>query len=166
MITGLNPSLASHVCPGPSSPVGHKIVLISLKFGSSDEGAASICAPCKGIGTREEENGVAPGENVTFGLLVPLTVMLLPNAVMNDPEKKRLDADEFVVMERTSLEPPPNPPKGGADHEFESVLHIATDDAGDEKRPPTHTRLFGSSQKMALTSPFGASPEPPRALND
>ena len=39
------------------------------------EGDASICAPSKGIGTKEEENGVAPEEKGTFGLFVLLTTV-------------------------------------------------------------------------------------------
>ena len=136
------------------------------KLGSEEEGEGSISALCNGIGTSDEENGVAPGENGTLGLLVPLIVMLLPNAVMNEPAKKRLEAEELVVMESTSPAAPPSPPNGGADQELALVSHIATDDPGEVKRPPIHTRLFGSSQKIELTSPFGPSLAPPSALND
>jgi hypothetical protein len=134
------------------------------KFGSEEEGDASISALCNGIGTSDEENGVAPGENGTLGLLVPLIVILLPKFVMNEPAKKRLEAEELVVMDRTSPAAPPKPPNGGADHEFALVSHIATDDPGEEKRPPTHTLSFGASQKIELTSPFGPSLASPNAV--
>ena len=63
------------------------------------EGDASICAPSKGIGTKEEENGVAPEEKGTFGLFVLLTtVVLSPNEVINEPAKNKLSAEELVVV--------------------------------------------------------------------
>lgn len=130
------------------------------------EGEGSMSAPSKGIGTKEEEKGVAPEEKGTFGLFVLLTtvVVLLPNSVMNDPAKKRLSAEEFVVMDRTSEEAPDSPPNGGADQVFAFVSQTATAFPGLENEPPTQTLLCGSSQKIAFTSPLG--PPLPTALND
>lgn len=91
VITAVDPSAANQVEPEPSSPEGHSILLISEKPDSVEEGEAVISAPSRGMGTKEEEKGVAPAEKGTFGLLVPLKVMLLPNAVTNDPAKNRLD---------------------------------------------------------------------------
>jgi hypothetical protein len=139
------------------------MLLMSENPESDVEGCASICAPCKGMGTKEEENGVAPAENGTLGLFVVLMVELSPKLVMNDPAKNRLFSDEFVVMENTSDAAPDSPPKGGADHEFEFVSQTATACPGDEKLPPTQIFLLDSSQKIALTSPDG--PPLPRALN-
>lgn len=132
---------------------------------SDVEGDASICAPSKGIGTKEEENGVAPEENGTFGLFVLLTTVevLLPNSVIKDPAKKRLSADELVVMDKTSEDAPDSPPKGGADHAFAFASQTATAFPGVENEPPTQTLLCASSQKMAFTSPSG--PPLPTALN-
>ena len=129
------------------------------------EGDASICAPSKGIGTKEEENGVAPEEKGTFGLFVLLTtVVLSPNEVINEPAKNKLSAEELVVMERTSDDAPDSPPNGGADHKFALVSQTATACPGDVNDPPTQTLLWESSQKIALTSPLG--PPLPTALND
>ncbi len=95
------------------------------------------------MGTREEVKGVAPEENGTFGLLVELTtvVELLPNDVVNEPAKKRLDVDEFVVMDSTSEAAPDKPLNGGADHEPALVSQTATALPGVVKLPPTHTLL-------------------------
>ena len=164
VITAVDPSAANQVVPGPSSPDGHRILLIFENCGSSVDGDAVMSAPSSGMGTKEEENGVAPDENGTFGLFVPLIVVLLPNAVTKDPAKNRLDADEFVVIERTSALAPESPPNGGGDHVFEVVSHIATALPGDEKEPPTQIFSFSLSQNIALTSPFG--PPLPSALNE
>lgn len=115
------------------------------------------------MGTKEEEKGVAPAENGTFGLFVLFTVELLPNVVTKDPAKNKLLAEELVVIESTSDEAPASPPKGGADHELELVSHIATACPGDANEPPTQTFLLELSQKMALTSPLG--PPLPKPLN-
>ncbi len=58
---------------------------------------------------------MAPEENGTFGLLVELTtvVELLPNDVVNEPAKNRLDVDEFVVMDSTSEAAPDKPLNAG-----------------------------------------------------
>lgn len=83
---------------------------------------------------------MAPAEKGTFGLFVPFMMRVpLPNSVMNDPEKNKLDWDAFVVIEETSDAPPVSPPNGGTDHEEEAVFHTATPDAGEVKRPPAHT---------------------------
>lgn len=69
------------------------------------------------MGTREEENGVAPAEKGTFGLLVPLpTTVLLgeENVVWKEPEKYKEDAEREGVMDRTG---PSRPAKGGGDQE-------------------------------------------------
>ena len=50
---------------------------------------------CNGMGTSEDEKGVAPAENETLGLLFVLlrTIVVFeldaPNDVINEPEKKR-----------------------------------------------------------------------------
>ena len=115
------------------------------------------------MGTKEEENGVAPAEKGTLGLLVELIVELSPKLVTNEPAKNKLFSDELVVMERTWEPAPESPPKGGADHEFELVSQTATACPGDEKSPPTQTFLSDSSQKIAFTSPLG--PPLPNPLN-
>ena len=62
---------------------------------------------CKGIGTSEDEKGVAPAENGTLGLLFVLlrTIVVFeldaPNDVINEPEKKRLASDALVVIDVT-----------------------------------------------------------------
>jgi len=45
------------------------------------------------MGTRDDENGDAPGEKGTFGLLVPSRADPLPNEAINEPVKKRLAPD-------------------------------------------------------------------------
>ena len=74
-------------------------------------------------------NGVAPAEKGTFGLLVPFRVMLeaAPKEVMNEPEKNKLPADEFVVIESTSSPAPPRPPNGAADQAEDLGPQMATD---------------------------------------
>lgn len=46
-----------------------------------------ISEPVSGMGTNDEEKGVAPGLNGTFGLLVELRVELEVNIVANEPAK-------------------------------------------------------------------------------
>jgi hypothetical protein len=70
------------------------------KAGWLDEGAASISADPNGIGTREEEKGVAPAEKGTLGLL--FSVRLAEPAekeVWKEPANKREEGDEgeFVI---------------------------------------------------------------------
>lgn len=100
VIKGEELSAASHVFPLPSGPAGHRIFWISPKPAWDDEGAPSIWAFCKGTGTREEENGDAPAEKGTLGLLVPFkTAFPSPKAVTKEPVKNMLDSEELVVME-------------------------------------------------------------------
>lgn len=82
---------------------------------------------------------------------------------MNDPDKKMLDADAFVVMERTSAAEPLKPPNGAADHDFALVSQTATAEPGDVNLPPTQIFPFVPSQYTALISPFG--PLVPSAAN-
>ena len=62
---------------------------------------------CSGMGTSEDEKGVAPAENGTLGLLFVLlrTIVVFeldaPNDVINEPEKKRLASDALVVIDVT-----------------------------------------------------------------
>lgn len=163
--TAVFPSAANQELPGPSAPAGHKMLEMLLNCESVDEGEPKTCAFWRGRGTREEVNGVAPGEKGTLGLFVPLT-MAVPfpwNDVMNEPAKKRLDSEELVVMERTRASAPVKPSNGGFDHDAAFTSHTATADPGDVKLPPTQTLLSFVSQNMASTSPFG--PPVPRAAN-
>ena len=114
-----------------------------------------MCALDSGTGTRDDENGVAPVENGTLGLLVLLSVPLPWNDAMNDPAKNMLEAEELDVMDNTSPAAPANPPKGALDQELAWGSHTATDDPGDVNFPPTHTLLFFASQYTALTWPLG-----------
>ena len=127
-------------------------------------GDAVICALFSGTGTRDDVNGVAPAENGTLGLFDPLIARVpLPNSVMNDPAKNKLDCDAFVVMDETSRAAPTRPPNRGADHDEDTVLQTATPGAGDVKRPPAQTFCCVESQKSVRTSAFG--PPVPRAAN-
>ena len=120
---------------------------MSLKPAWLLDGRASIWAFARGTGTRDEEKGVAPAEKGTLGLLVPLsTIEPLPNAVMNDPEKSRLDWEALATMERTSAPAPARPPNGGAAQDLDCVSQTATAEAGDVNLPPTHTWLCALSQ--------------------
>lgn len=109
---------------------------------------------------------MAPVEKGTLGLLEPVLFTTVPfpwKEMMNDPAKKRLDAEELVVIESTSAAAPDKPPNGGADQELALVSQTATAAAGEVKLPPTHTWLLDVSQNMVLTSPLG--PLLPNALN-
>ncbi len=129
------------------------------------EGDAVIWAFPKGIGTRDEEKGVAPVEKGTLGLFVSLSgCELLPNNVTKDPEKKRDDCEELVVMDDTSADAPESPPNGGADQDEEPVSQTATAGEGEVNCPPTQTFFCESSQKIACSSPLG--PPEPSAAND
>jgi hypothetical protein len=108
------------------------------------------------MGTSDEENGVAPLENGTLGLLVVFNAVPLPwNDVMNEPAKNMLEAEEFEVMDSTSAAAPERPPKGAFDQESALVFHKATDEPGEVNLPPTQTLLSPASQYTALISPFG-----------
>ena len=64
------------------------------------EGDASmiICAAYNGMGT-SNENGIAPLEKGTLGLLVLFNAAPLPwNDMTNDPAKNMLEAEEFAVI--------------------------------------------------------------------
>lgn len=140
----LLPSAPNHVFPAPSSPAGHRMLAISLNDESDDDGCPSSSAPCSGMGTSDDENDVAPVENGTLGLFVLLTVVPLPwNEARKEPAKKRDDAEELVVMERTSPPAPVRPPKGADDHEFCFASHTRT---ASVKSPPAQTWLFAESQ--------------------
>jgi hypothetical protein len=129
-----------------------------LNWGSDVAGAPSDSVPafCNGMGTSEEEKGVAPDENGTLGLLVELMGEPLPeNEVMNEPANKRLDAVEFSVMERTLASAPESPPNGGADHDLVFGSYMATAEDGVVNFPPAQSLLFFWSQNKASTSPSG-----------
>lgn len=103
VIRGVELSAANQLFPGPSAPEGQSMFLISLKPVWDDEGDPSTCTCSRGMGTRDEEKGEAPGENGTFGLLVPLKrVVPFPNDAMKEPVKKKLSPFELVVIELTS----------------------------------------------------------------
>ena len=128
---------------------------------SDDEGAGSTSTSSRGTGTREEENGEAPGENGTLGLLVPL---IEPSwkLVTKDPAKNKLDWEEFEDIEDTCpLLVVGNPPNGGADQEEDEGFHTATNEEGEENRPPTQTRLLATSQYTERMTPLG--PPDPKA---
>jgi hypothetical protein len=94
------------------------------------------------MGTSDEENGVAPLENGTLGLLVLFNAVPVPwKDVMNEPAKTMLEADEFEVMESTSAAAPERPPKGAFDQEPALVSHTATAEPGEVNFPPAHTLL-------------------------
>jgi hypothetical protein len=161
VITAVVPSVANHDCPGPSSPVGQRMLRISEKLGSDDKGAGSTSTSSRGTGTRDEEYGEAPGENGTLGLFVPLTEPPW-KLVTKDPANNRLDWDELEDIERTwPLLVVDNPPNGGADQEDDEGFQTATSDDGDENCPPTQTRLLAASQYTVRTGPLG--PSDPRA---
>jgi hypothetical protein len=61
--------------------------------------------------------------------------------VRNEPAKRRLLSEELGVMEKTSPAAPEKPLNEGADHKLDLVSHIATDEPGDVKCPPTHSWL-------------------------
>lgn len=140
VITAWLPSAANQVSPGPSLPAGHNTLVILLNCESVLEGDATIWALCKGMGTSEDENGVAPAENGTFGLLVLFNVpVVFPNAVMNEPAKNKLAWEALVVIESTSDAAFARPPNGGALQADADGSQTATDDAGELKLPPNQT---------------------------
>lgn len=140
--------------PAPSGPDGQRMLCISLNPVASDDGDPSTSACCKGMGTREDENGVAPAENGTLGLLVPFKAEV-PKEVVKDPAKNKLVWEEFVEMELTLACAPVMPEKGGCTHMPVGTFQTATEEAGDVKFPPTHNLLFFASQNIAPTSPLG-----------
>jgi hypothetical protein len=83
--------------------------------------------------------------------------------VMKEPAKKRLESDEFVVMEKTVDCAPETPTKGGFDHEPDFTSNRATEEPGDVKLPPTQTFPSFASQNIAFTWPLG--PLEPKAVN-
>ena len=161
VITAVPPSTPNHDCPGPSSPVGQRMLRISRKSGSDEEGLGSTSTLSRGTGTSDEENGEAPEENGTLGLFVPL---ILPpwKLVAKDPANNRLDWDEFEDIESTRpLLFADSPPNGGADQEEDAGFQTATNDDGDENSPPTQTLLLLISQYTERMTPLG--PPEPRA---
>ena len=58
-----------------------------MKPDSVDDGLALTSEADRGMGTSELENGVAPLEYGTFGLLVELMVVFVPKVVKNEPAK-------------------------------------------------------------------------------
>lgn len=100
-----------------------------LNCGSVEEGAPTTSAPSRGIGTSDDENGDAPGEYGTLGLLL-LLVTPPVNDVVNEPVKKRLVSEALEVMDMTW---PLRPLNGGADHEFDLEFQTATEGPGEEK---------------------------------
>jgi len=82
-----------------------------------------------------------------LGLLVLFSaVAFSAKEVRNEPVKRRLFSEELGVIERTSPAAPVKPLNEGADHELDLVSHIATDEPGDVKCPPTHNWLLDTSQ--------------------
>lgn len=73
-------------------------------------------------------------------------VAFAAKAVRNEPANKRLFSEVFEVMESTFPPSPMKPLNGGADQELDLVSHIATDEPGDVKWPPTHSWLVDTSQ--------------------
>lgn len=119
----------------------------------------------KGTGTNDDEKGVAPEEKGTLGLLVPLrTLEPLPNAVVKEPAKIRLDCDALAVIECTSPPAPDNPPNGAADQDDALVSQTATEGDGVVNCPPTQSVFCEASQKTAAMSPFG--PFEPKEENE
>ena len=78
MVINVRALLAENqVLPGPSPPAGQRMLEILLNPDSDEDGLATTSAMMRGRGTREEENGNAPVEKGTLGLLVPLRPMEL-----------------------------------------------------------------------------------------
>lgn len=153
VITAWAPSWPNQVFPDPSAPAGHNISVMLLNPASVLDAAAEISASLRGTGTSEEENGVAPAEKGTLGLLVSFNVTEpLPKVARNEPENSKLDCEALGVMDKTS---PVSPPNGGADQDLDCVFQIATADAGEVKLPPTQTLFWVLSQYIALTSLLG-----------
>lgn len=134
---------------------------ISRKSTPDNEEAGSTSTFSRGTGTRDEENGEAPGENGTLGLFV---LLISPpwKFVTKEPVNNRLDSEEFEDIESTRpLLFAGSPPNGGADQEEDEGSQTATSDDGDENSPPTQTRLFLASQYTERMMPLG--PLEPRA---
>jgi hypothetical protein len=139
--------------------------LILLNCESVDDGEPSTSAFMRGIGTRDDENGDAPGDGGTFGLL-ELFKFGPPgpwNEVVKDPVKNKLESDELPLMDRTLGFEPVSPPKGGFDHVDDPISQKATLDPGEVNWPPTQMRFSFISQYIALTAPFG--PPDPKEVN-
>ena len=161
VITAVVSSKANHDWPGPSSPVGQRMLRISWKSGSDEEGAGSTSTFSRGTGTSDEENGEAPEENGTLGLFVPL-ITAPWKLVRKDPVNNRLDSDEFEDIESTRpLLLADSPPNGGTDQEEDEGFQMVTNGDGDEKSPPTQTRLLLVSQYTDRITSSG--PPEPRA---
>lgn len=158
------PSAASHVFPGPSAPAGQRMDFISPNCESLEEGEALTSALLRGMGTRDDENGVAPAENGTFGLLEPVRFPPLPwKEARKEPATKTLEPDELEVMEDTWAPAPDTPEKGAFDHEPAFGSQTAMFAPGEEKAPPAQTLVcFGSHQSVS-TRPFG--PPEPKEVN-
>lgn len=141
LMTAVFPLAANQVLPTPSAPAGQRMLLIFENPDSDVDGSASTCAFCNGIGTNDDENGVAPAEKGTLGLFVLLsTVDPFPwKEATNDPAKKMLDSDALVVMDNTSASAPEKPPNGGEDQDDDLGFQVATADPGLVNFPPTHT---------------------------
>lgn len=141
VMKGIEPSAANQLFPGPSTPKGQSVFLMSLKPACDDDGDPSICTFSRGIGTRDDEKGDAPGEYGTFGLLVPLRAVPLPNEATNEPVKKRLLPDGLGPIDLTSDWAPVTPRKGGLDHDPAFTSKTAIEPPGDENSPPTQILL-------------------------
>lgn len=163
-ITAVDPAGPNQLFAAPSGPVGQRM-LDMLPNGSDVADGCCMAEAGMGMGTREEENGVAPAEAGTLGLLELLnTAEPLPtNEVTNEPAKNRLLSDELVVMDRTRPSPPARPLNGGADQEDALGSHTATAVPGVVKLPPTQSLLFLVSQNTESITPFG--PFDPSAAN-
>ena len=66
------PILGNHGCPGPSSPVGQRMLRISWKSGPDEEEVGSTATFSRGTGMGDEESGEVLEENGTLGLFVVL----------------------------------------------------------------------------------------------
>lgn len=150
-------SLAYQELPAPSAPEGQSVLAMSVNPESVVDGLAMTLEEFRGTGTNDDENGVAPDENGTLGLLVSLTVVeVLPvKDVRKDPAKNIDAADELVVIELTLPCAPTRPLNGAADHDDAFVSHTATEEPGEENLPPNHTLDSFVSQNTACTAPFG-----------
>lgn len=157
------PSGPNQLFPAPSAPAGQRMSDTVVKPASFEDGA-DMAEALIGMGTREEEKGVAPAENGTLGLFVPLRAVepFPTNEVMKEPAKNRLLSEELDVMESTRPSAPTRPLKGGGDQEAALGSQTATEVPGEVKLPPTQSLVFLVSQYTASMTPFGP-PEPSAA---
>ena len=119
-----------------------RMLQISWKSGSDEEGAGLTLTFSRGTGMSDEENGEAPEENGMLGLFVPLTTP--PQKLMRkDSVNNRLDSEKFEGIESTRpLLLADRPPNSGTDWEEDKGFQMVTNGDGDENSPPTQTQLL------------------------